>query len=48
MPKYGKLVDYAYCTGCHSCEVAFQQENGYEDEQFGITVTEHVLEEKMA
>jgi Fe-S-cluster-containing dehydrogenase component len=46
MAKYGILIDYQYCTGCHSCEVACQQENGYEAEQFGITVTEHVLKGK--
>ena len=22
MAKYGLLIDYNYCTGCHSCEVA--------------------------
>ena len=22
MPKYALLIDYEYCTGCHSCEVA--------------------------
>jgi Fe-S-cluster-containing dehydrogenase component len=25
-PKYGLLVDYEYCTGCHTCEVACKQE----------------------
>ncbi len=26
MPKYSLLVDYKYCTGCHSCEIACNQE----------------------
>lgn len=46
MAKHGILIDYQYCTGCHSCEVACQQENGYEAGQFGITVTEYVLKGK--
>ena len=27
MARYGILVDYDYCTGCHTCEVACQQEH---------------------
>ena len=42
--KYGLLIDYKYCTGCHSCEVACQQEHNYPAEKFGITVSEHILE----
>jgi len=26
MPEYGLLIDYEYCTGCHTCEVACKQE----------------------
>jgi anaerobic dimethyl sulfoxide reductase subunit B (iron-sulfur subunit) len=44
MKKHAMLVDVYYCTGCHSCEVACQQENGYDAGQFGIKVTEHILE----
>ena len=44
--KYGLLFDYQYCTGCHSCEVACQQEHNYPAGKFGITVTEHILETK--
>ena len=33
-------VDYEYCTGCHTCEVACQQEHGLEAEQFGIKLTQ--------
>ena len=43
MATYGMLIDYQYCTGCHTCEVACQQENEYNAGQFGITVTEHIL-----
>lgn len=43
MNKQGILIDYHYCTGCHTCEVACQQENMYPAGQSGITVTEHIL-----
>jgi Fe-S-cluster-containing dehydrogenase component len=46
MEKYAMLIDYHYCTGCHACEVACQQENGYSAGQFGITVNEYVLQGK--
>ena len=46
MNKYGLLIDVHYCTGCHSCEVACAQENHLDAGQFGIKVTEHVLQEK--
>ena len=26
MPKYALLIDYEYCTGCHSCEIACRNE----------------------
>jgi len=38
--KYGILVDYDWCTGCHSCEVACQMEHNFPLGQFGIMVTE--------
>ncbi len=41
MAKYGMLIDYDYCTGCHTCEVACQQENSYPVGKNGIRVTEH-------
>jgi Fe-S-cluster-containing dehydrogenase component len=43
MEKQGILIDYHYCTGCHSCEVACQQEHGFPAGTFGIVVTEHIL-----
>ena len=29
MARYAILIDYDYCTGCHTCEVACQQEHDY-------------------
>ncbi len=46
MARNGLLIDYYYCTGCRSCEVACQQEHNYPAGQFGIKITEHVLERK--
>lgn len=40
MTKYGLIVDYQYCTGCRTCEVACQMEHGYPVGQFGIKVNE--------
>ena len=37
-PDYGILVDYEWCTGCHSCEMACQMEHGYEIGQGGVKV----------
>ena len=42
MSKNGLLIHYEYCTGCHTCEVACQQEHGYPAGQCGIKVTEYV------
>lgn len=42
--KNGLLIEYKYCTGCHSCEVACHQEHNYPAGKHGITVTEHILE----
>lgn len=32
----GLLIDYNYCTGCHTCEVACQKEHGFAPDVFGI------------
>ncbi len=34
------LINYTYCTGCHTCEVACQKEKGLDPEQFGIKLTQ--------
>ena len=44
MAKKGLLIDYDFCTGCHTCEVACQQEHSYPAGKFGIKVTEYILE----
>ena len=46
MKKHAMLIDVYYCTGCHSCEVACEQENGLEAGQYGIKITEHILNER--
>lgn len=38
----GILVDYEYCAGCHTCEVACMQENDLPVGQFGIRVKEYI------
>ena len=38
MSKNGILVDYQYCTGCYSCEVACQSEHNLPLEQWGVKV----------
>jgi Fe-S-cluster-containing dehydrogenase component len=44
MARNGLLIDYDYCTGCHTCEVACQQEHNYSPGKCGIKVTEYILE----
>jgi anaerobic dimethyl sulfoxide reductase subunit B (iron-sulfur subunit) len=36
MASYGLLIDYEYCSGCHSCEVACKQEHGFPVGKHGI------------
>ncbi len=36
----GILVNYEFCTGCHSCEVACRNELGLARSEFGIKLTE--------
>ena len=38
MAQYGLFIDYDYCCGCHTCEIACQKEHGYEPGEFGVTV----------
>lgn len=40
MSQYGLLIDYGYCTNCHSCEVACEEAHGFEPEKRGIRVFE--------
>ncbi|GHT80658.1 oxidoreductase [Actinomycetota bacterium] len=36
MAEYGLLVDYDWCTGCHSCEIACSVEHDYPTGQSGL------------
>ncbi len=45
MGRNGLLIDYEYCTGCHSCEVACKQEHDYPVGKGGISLCE-ILTEK--
>ena len=36
--EYGLLIDYTWCTGCHSCEMACSVEHDIPIGQFGIRV----------
>lgn len=40
MAKNGLLIDYKYCTGCHSCEVACKNHLGLLVGKWGIKLTE--------
>jgi len=45
MSKKGILADMHYCTGCHACEIACKQENGYPVGIGGIKITEMITQE---
>lgn len=36
MPRYGLLIDYEFCTGCHTCEIACKEAHGLPPGQWGI------------
>jgi anaerobic dimethyl sulfoxide reductase subunit B (iron-sulfur subunit) len=38
MTRKGILVDYQYCTGCHTCEVACEIEHDRRPSQWGVKV----------
>jgi Fe-S-cluster-containing dehydrogenase component len=40
MARYGLLIDYEFCTGCHTCELACKQEHGFGAGKTGIKVNE--------
>lgn len=40
MARYGLLIDYEYCTGCHSCEMACNMEHDIPVGQWGIKLAE--------
>ena len=45
MSDYGLLVDYEYCTGCHTCEVACKQEHRIEAGKTGGVRVVELLQE---
>lgn len=40
MSANGLMIDYEYCTGCQSCELACKNEHGYGADDWGIKVVE--------
>lgn len=40
MARKGLLVNYDFCTGCHTCEVACRVEHGFPDDQGGVAVVQ--------
>jgi Fe-S-cluster-containing dehydrogenase component len=40
MPRKGLMIDYEFCSGCHTCEVACKQEHGYPVGKGGIHMNE--------
>lgn len=36
--RKGLLIDYRYCSGCHTCEIACQQEHKFTPEEMGIRI----------
>ena len=38
MAAYGLLIDYEFCTGCQSCEVACKEEHNFPVGKWGIRV----------
>lgn len=39
--KMGMLIDYEYCTGCHSCEVSCKQRFDLATGTFGIKLSQN-------
>lgn len=40
MARNGLLIDYEFCTGCHSCEMACNMGHQFPIGQFGIKLAE--------
>ncbi len=40
MERLGLLIDYEFCTGCHTCEVACQMEHGLPADRWGIKLAQ--------
>lgn len=37
--QLGLLIDYDFCTGCHTCEMACKVEHGLKEGEWGIQLT---------
>lgn len=46
MPKNGLLIEYEYCNGCHTCEVACKQELNLPVGKWGIKLNEIITDNK--
>ena len=44
MERKGLMIDYEYCTGCHSCEIACKQEHRYPVGRGGLYLNEIISE----
>lgn len=40
MKDMALIIDYKYCTGCHTCEIACRNEKGIPLDEWGIKLTE--------
>ena len=40
MDKLGLMIDYQYCSGCQSCELACKNEHGFAAGKWGIKISE--------
>jgi len=40
MSRNGLLINYGWCTGCHSCEIACRNSHGLPLDQWGIKLTQ--------
>jgi Fe-S-cluster-containing dehydrogenase component len=40
MPRNGLLIEYEFCTGCHSCDVACKQEHQFPVGRGGLMLQE--------
>lgn len=45
--EYGLLIDYEFCTNCHTCEVACKKEHDFPVGQYGIKTLEFGPNQKL-
>src|SRR5208283_3070666 len=44
MERKGLMIDYEYCTGCHSCEIACKQEHRHPVGRGGLYLQEIITD----